>query len=147
MAGLADGEDLFARCGVLGAGLPEAGGEKEGWVDKWIVYGRVRGQQLFSAKELTVNPGQKVTVKDNGATSIICVQGRGKLNNLPLSSPKMIGFFELTEDEYFISEGAAKAGVTYENTSETEPLVVLRYYGPEVNPDAPEIKYKGGVKL
>jgi hypothetical protein len=27
--------------------------------------------------------------------------------------------------------------VTFENTSETEPLVCLRYFGPEVNPDAP----------
>ena len=42
---------------------------------------------------------------------------------------------------------AAKAGVTYENTSETEPLVVLRYFGPEMNPDAPPLKYKGDVKL
>jgi hypothetical protein len=25
------------------------------------------------------------------------------------------------------------------NTSETEPLVTLRYFGPEVNPDAPEM--------
>ena len=24
------------------------------------------------------------------------------------------------------------------NTSETEPLVTLHYFGPEVNPDAPE---------
>ena len=31
----------------------------------------------------------------------------------------------------------AKNGVTFENTSETEPLVSLRYFGPEVNPDAP----------
>ena len=35
----------------------------------------------------------------------------------------------------------------YENTSGTEPLVVLRYFGPEVNPDAPQIQYKGNVKL
>jgi hypothetical protein len=27
--------------------------------------------------------------------------------------------------------------VTFENTSETEPLVTLRYFGPEVNPEAP----------
>ena len=64
-----------------------------------------------------------------------------------LSSPKMIGFHELTEDEVFVTESAAKAGVTYENTSGTEPLVVLRYFGPEVNPDAPVLKYKGDVKL
>src|SRR5258706_70187 len=124
-----------------------AGSEKEGWVDKWIVYGKVRGEQLFSAKELTVWPGSKVTIKDNGATSIITVQGEGKMNKMRLSSPKMIGFYELTEDEVFVTESAAKAGVTYENTSSAEPLVVLRYFGPEVNADAPGIKYKGMVKL
>ena len=35
------------------------------------------------------------------------------------------------------TEDGAKAGVTFENMSETEPLVVLRYFGPEVNPEAP----------
>jgi len=59
----------------------------------------------------------------------------------------MIGFYELTEDEVFVTEAAAKAGVAYENTSATEDLVVLRYFGPEVNPDAPALKYKGDVKL
>ena len=29
---------------------------KEGYVDKWIVYGKVYGEQLFTAKELTVHP-------------------------------------------------------------------------------------------
>jgi hypothetical protein len=124
-----------------------AGSEKDGYLDKWIVYGKVYGEQLFTAKELTVLPGQKVTIKDNGANSIITVQGEGKINKLRLSSPKMIGFFELTEDEVFVSESAAKAGVTYENTSSTEPLVVLRYFGPEVNPEAPALNYKGEVKL
>ena len=33
----------------------------------------------------------------------------------------------------------AAEGVRYENTSPTEPLVVLRYYGPKANPDAPAI--------
>ena len=55
----------------------------------------------------------------------------------PLASPKLIRFTELTEDEYFCNEEGAKSGVTFENTSETEPLVCLRYFGPEVNPDAP----------
>ena len=90
---------------------------RTGFVDKWIVYGKVRGEQLFTAKELTVNPGQKATIKDNGANGIICVQGEGRINKLRLSSPKMIGFHELTEDEVFVTESAAKAGVTFENTS------------------------------
>lgn len=124
-----------------------AGSEKEGYVDRWIVYGRVRGEQLFTAKELTVNPGAKVTLKDSGASSIIVVQGEGRLNKLRLNCPKLIRFHELTEDEVFVTEAAAKAGVTFENTSATEPLVVLRYFGPDANPDAPAIQYKGTAKL
>ena len=127
--------------------IVEAGSAAEGYVDKWIVYGKVYGEQLFTAKELTVRPGQKVTVKDNGANSIIVVQGEGRLNKLRLNCPKLIRFHDLTEDEVFVTEAAARAGVTYENTSATEDLVVLRYFGPEVNPDAPALKYVGDVKL
>jgi hypothetical protein len=119
--------------------VPVAESGSEGYLDRWIVYGRIKGEQLFSAKELTVNPRAKCTIKDKGAYGLICVQGSGKINGAPLNSPKMIRFTELTEDEFFCSEEGAKRGVTFENTSETEPLVVLRYFGPEVNPDAPEI--------
>ena len=82
---------------------------------------------------------RKGTIKDNGAYGLICVQGSGKINGQPLNSPKLIRFHELTEDEYFCTEDGAKTGVTFENTSETEPLVILRYFGPEVNPDAPNL--------
>jgi hypothetical protein len=117
--------------------VPVADTRKEGFVDRWIVYGKVDGEQLFTAKELTVDPGMKATIPDKGAYGLICVQGSGKINGQPLNSPKLIRFHELTEDEYFCTEDGAKAGVTFENTSETEPLVCLRYFGPEVNPDAP----------
>ena len=59
------------------------------------------------------------------------------MNGLELDCPKLIRFHELTEDEVFCTESAAKNGVVFENTSEVEPLVVLRYFGPDVNPDAP----------
>ncbi len=127
--------------------LLHSGANKEGFFDRWIVYGKVRGEQLFTAKELTVNPGVKAKIKDNGAYGLITVQGEGRMNKMRLSSPKMIGFHELTEDEGFCTEATAKGGVTFENTSGTEPLVVLRYFGPEVNPDAPAISYQGNVKL
>ena len=117
--------------------VPVADTRSEGYVDRWIVYGKVDGEQLFTAKELTVEPGTVCSVKDNGAYGLICVQGRGAINGEAINSPKLIRFHELTEDEYFVSEDGAKSGVTFANTSETEPLVILRYFGPEVNPDAP----------
>ncbi len=119
--------------------VPAADTQKEGFVDRWIVYGKVRGEQLFTAKELTVAPGAKCTIPDNGAYGLIVVQGEGRMNKLRLDCPKMIRFHDLTEDEVFCSESAAKAGVTFENTSKFEPLVCLRYFGPEVNPAAPNI--------
>ncbi len=117
--------------------VPVADTASEGYMDRWIVYGKVDGEQLFTAKELTVEPGATAVIKDTGAYGLICVQGIGKINKEPLTSPKLIRFGELTEDEYFVTEDGAKAGVTYTNTSSTEPLVILRYFGPEVNPNAP----------
>jgi hypothetical protein len=129
--------------------IPVADTGSEGYVDRWIVYGKVDGQQLFTAKELTVKPGVKCTIPDNGAYGLIVVQGSGKMNKLALDCPKLIRFTELTEDEVFCTEPAAKAGVVFENTSEVEDLVVLRYFGPEVNPDAPSLNgsavRRGGV--
>jgi hypothetical protein len=119
--------------------VPVADTRSEGYVDRWIVYDKIDGQQLFSAKELTVEPGVKCVVKDNGAFSMIVVQGQGRMNSLTLNCPNMIRFHELTEDEVFCTESAAQAGVTYENTSATEPLVMLRYFGPEANPDSPKL--------
>lgn len=117
--------------------VPVADTQKDGYVDRWVVYGKVGGKQLFTAKELTVEPGVKCTVKDGGAYGMITVQGNGRMNNLTLSCPKLIRFHDLTQDEVFCTEKAAKEGVTFENTSDVEPLVVLRYFGPEANPDAP----------
>ena len=35
----------------------------QGWVDRWIVYGKVDGKQLFTAKELTLEPGANAKLK------------------------------------------------------------------------------------
>lgn len=121
--------------------VPVADTASEGYMDRWIVYGKVDGEQLFTAKELTINPGVKVKIKDNGAYGLTAVQGSGKLGKHNLQTPAMIRFGELTEDEYFVCHDAARAGVTFENTG-SEPLVTLRYFGPEANPEAPAIGHK-----
>ena len=109
----------------------------EGYQDLWIVYGTVDGQQLFSAKELTLAPGAKCTISDPGASSWITVQGRGRIGSLDLQTPAMIRFGENTTDEVFISHAAATAGVEIENTG-SEPLVGLRYFGPDTHSNLPQ---------
>jgi len=110
----------------------------DGWVDRWIVYGKVDGKQLFTSKELTLQPGAKCTIKDGGAYGWITVQGSGKVGKLVLQTPAMIRFGEMTMDEVFVTAKAAAGGVTFENTG-TEPLVGLRYFGPNAQPKAPEV--------
>ena len=109
-----------------------------GYFDRWIVYGTVDGQQLFSAKELTLDPGAKCTIKDPGASGWITVQGRGRMGKLALQTPAMIHFGQETEDEVFISYEAARAGVVVENTG-SEPLVGLRYFGPDTHAKLPKL--------
>ncbi len=119
--------------------IPVADSGSEGYIDKWVVYGKVSGRQLFSAKELTLKPGVSVTIKDGGAYGLITNQGHGRIGKLNLECPSLIHFGELTEDEVFVSYEAATAGVTFENHSKRDPLVVLRYFGPDANPGAPQV--------
>ena len=43
----------------------------------------------------------------------------------------------MTMDEVFVSHEAATKGVTFKNTGH-EPLVTLRYFGPDSAPNAPD---------
>ena len=80
-------------------------------------------------------PGAKCVIKDGAASGWITVQGSGRIGNMNLQSPVMIRFGAMTEDEVFITHKAASAGVEVENTG-TEPLVGLRYFGPDAFADA-----------
>ena len=107
-------------------------------VDKWVVFGRVDGQQLFSACELTVLPGRSATLKDPGAYGLIVVQGSGTIGKLGVDSPNYIRFGEVTQDEVFVTAKRAAEGVTFKNTG-SEPFVSLRYFGPDTHADLPDV--------
>jgi hypothetical protein len=113
--------------------------ESEGYIDKWVVYGLVDGQQKFSARELTVMPRARCTIRDAGASGVIVTQGHGRIGRLEVDCPSLIRFGQLTQDEVFISHEAASAGVVFENLSQTDPLVTLRYFGPGVHRDLPRV--------
>lgn len=119
--------------------IPVAETESEGYIDKWVVYGLVKGQQKFSARELTVMPGARCTIHDPGASGVIVTQGHGRIGKLEVDCPSVIRFGQLTQDEVFISYEAAIAGVTFENHSKTDPLVMLRYFGPDIHTNMPNV--------
>jgi len=104
--------------------------KQAGYVENWICY----KSTAFSAKELTVLPGRTVTIKDSGAYGMIMMQGHGKMGVWDIETPTMIRFGQLTHDEYFVTETAAKEGVKITNPSKTDPIVMLKHFGPD-NPD------------
>jgi hypothetical protein len=110
---------------------PFAETEPDGYGEKWVCY----GTGYYSAKELTVLPKRSVTVRDSAAYGVILTQGSGKLGKLGVSTPSMIRYGQMTEDEIFVSASAADAGVRVENLSATDPLVFLKHFGPG-NPDS-----------
>jgi hypothetical protein len=104
-----------------------------GYFESWITY----GNPYFAAKELTVLPGRGVTIQDAGPYGLIVLQGHGTLGSLPIESPALIRFGQLTYDEYFVSSQAAGEGVSIYNPSKSDSIVMLKHFGP--NPEAPDL--------
>lgn len=97
-----------------------------GYQENHIIY----GNGLFRSTELIVQPGRSITLQGDEPYSAVIVQGHGKMGVWQIEAPDMIRFGQLTDDEFFISSAAARQGVRIENTSQSEPLVMLKTYGP-----------------
>ncbi len=104
--------------------------KSRGYIENWICY----KSPAFSAKELTVLPSAAVTIKEAAAYGMILMQGHGTMGVWDIETPALIRYGQLTHDEYFVSEDAAKAGVRIVNPSRTDPIVMLKHFGAE-NPD------------
>ena len=100
--------------------------EAEGYAENWICYRSAE----FSAKELTVFPRRTVTIKDQGAYGLIMLQGHGTMGVWEIETPSMIRYGQLTRDEFYVSEDTAKKGVAVTNPSDTDPIVMLKHFGP-----------------
>jgi hypothetical protein len=100
--------------------------EEEGYREYWISY----GSEFFSAKELTVLPGRTANIFDTGPYGLVIIQGHGVMGCWHIESPSVIRYGQETSDEFFVSEQAARAGVHIKNESFSEPLVMLKHFGP-----------------
>lgn len=106
-----------------------------GYREMWITY----GTRYYSAKELTVSPGKTATIRDSAAYGLIVTQGHGRVGGALVSTPSLIRFGAMTEDELFVTSSAAEQGVLVENRSMTDPLVLLKHFGPG-NSDAESLR-------
>jgi len=103
--------------------------KRAGYVEEWICY----KCRLACAKRLTVLPGHTVTIRDGAPYGMIMLQGHGTMGVWDIETPTQIRFGQLTHDEYFVTEAAAKKGVVITNTSKTDPIVMLKHFSE--NPD------------
>jgi len=101
--------------------------------EKWVLY----ANDYIAAKELTIQPGQTVVVKDPVAYGCVMIQGHGKFGNFDAEAAIMLRFGQMSADEHFVSEAAAKRGVKITNNSRYEPMVILKHFGPN-HPDMPK---------
>jgi hypothetical protein len=88
-----------------------------------------------------VLPGRSATIRDGAAYGLILTEGHGLFGKHEVATPAMIRFGEMTQDELFVSVATARDGVRVENTSRTDPLVILKHFGPG-NPDAEPLRKK-----
>ena len=102
-----------------------------GYSEKWVTYSTAH----YSAKELTVFPKRTVVIRDAAAYGLIVTQGVGTLGSVEVETPSLIRFGQMTRDEAFVTAATAKEGIRVTNRSSTEPLVMLKHFGPG-NPDA-----------
>ena len=103
---------------------PILSSESDAHIEKWISY----GNDYIGGKELAVYPGKTVTLKDEVAFGCIFVQGHGKFGSYDAETPVMLRYGQKSADEYFVSEKAAKEGITITNPSEYDPIVILKHF-------------------
>jgi hypothetical protein len=115
--------------------------KSDGYVDEWICY---KCQQA-SAKRLTVLPGKTAVIKDAAAYGLTCIQGHGKFGVWDLEAPTLIRYGQTTNDEFFVTEKAAKDGVKVTNLSNSEDIVILKHFAE--NPELPMPRTDGAFAV
>lgn len=80
--------------------------EGEGFKQDWIAY----GNDYVGAKELTVEPGAKVVVRDGAAYGCIVVQGRGRFGAFACESPRFCAMASSARTSFLSPTPAPRRG-------------------------------------
>ncbi|MCX6384046.1 MAG: hypothetical protein NTV16_06120 [Actinobacteria bacterium] len=103
--------------------------KQQGGVEHWVYYNTTK----FSGKRLVVKPGQSFTSQEKGVYNILVWKGIGNYDGHKIEA----GNFEC--DELLISHDRAIKPLAVKNDGKTD-LLIIKFFGPDINPDAPKIK-------
>jgi hypothetical protein len=111
---------------------PVAGPAQPGGEEHWIFHNSDR----FSGKRLTVRPGGRFMSQERGVYSLLVWRGRGRYGGVEVAA----GDFD--RDELLVAHARAIEPLEVENTG-IEDLVVIKFFGPDINPDVPRNALRG----
>ena len=98
----------------------------DGANEAWIF----SGTQKFSGKRLRLDPGARVTVTEKGVYNILVWRGQGTIGGQSVQGGTP------GTDELLVVHDAAVQPHEYVNTGD-EAMIVVKFFGPDINPDAP----------
>ena len=106
--------------------------QQPGGAETWVYYNTLK----FSGKRLVVQPGQSFASVDRGVYTVLVQQGQGTFGGHEIEA----GNFGL--DELVVAHDRAVRKTTITNTG-AEPLALIKFFGPDVNPDVPRLPKYG----
>lgn len=106
--------------------------ESDAATEAWIFYGSTK----FSGKRLIVKPGQSYRSQENGVFNLIVWRGQGTIGGRTVLGGRP------GSDELLVVHDRAVQPLDYVNTSDTD-LVVIKFFGPDLNPEAPTLTQRG----
>ena len=107
---------------------PVTGSSQPGGEEWWIFYNTPK----YSGKKLVVRPGQRYASTDRGVYNLLVWSGRGRYGG-----QEVVGG-DSENDELLVVHDAAVRPLEVENTG-SDDLVIFKFFGPDINPDAPTI--------
>jgi hypothetical protein len=109
--------------------VPVESGEQPGGGEWWIFY----NTRKYSGKKLVVKPGRGYFSQDKGVYSILVWDGEGTFGPFDVKGRSH------DKDEILVTHDAAVKGIEVVNRG-TGDLVVIKFFGPDINDDAPTLK-------
>lgn len=103
-----------------------------GGEEYWIYY----NTHCFSGKKVVVRPDQSFSSRDNGVYNILVWQGKGTLDGHEIQGGNP------DRDELLVCHDKAVSTIEIKNTGNQE-LIVIKFFGPDINPDAPVLPKYG----
>lgn len=105
---------------------------QNGLEEKWVAY----ANEWVAAKEVIISPNAEVTLFDQACYCALVSQGHGTFGVFECEAPSLLRYDQLSGDEFFVSDDAARKGIKIKNTSSYEPLIILQNFANN-NPAVP----------